>query len=41
MKRSVVAVIASILAAFAMASCDKLKPPKQSPPLPKTAPSLP
>ena len=41
MKRFFLMVVALILAAFATASCDKLKSPAPSPPLPETKPSLP
>ena len=41
MKRFVLAVVASILAVSATVSCDKLKPPVPSPPLPETELSLP
>ena len=41
MKRFVIVVIASILAASATVSCDKLKPPAPSPPLPQTELSVP
>ena len=41
MKRSVLAMVALILAAFATVSCDKLKPPAPSPPLPETGLPLP
>ena len=41
MKRFVIVVIASILAASATVSCDKLKPPVPPLPLPKTEPAPP
>lgn len=41
MKRSVLAVVALIFAASATVSCDKLKPPPPSPPLPETELSVP
>ena len=41
MKRSALAVVALILAASATVSCDKLKPPPPSPPLPETELSVP
>ena len=39
--RSVLTVVALMLAAFATVSCDKLKPPPPSPPRPETKPSVP
>ena len=41
MKRSVLAVVVSILAASATVLCDKLKPPAPLPPLPETELSVP
>jgi hypothetical protein len=41
MKRIVLAIVASILAASATVSCDKFKPPVLPPPLPKTDPASP
>ena len=44
MERSVLPVVALILAASATVSCDKLKPPPPTPPLPETellVPALP
>ena len=41
MRRSVFAVVALMLAAFATVSCDKLKPPPPAPPRPETELSVP